>query len=346
MAKVIDPEELGAADGTAPPTTWLTGEVMSRMEIEQRPHLIQDVIGGPGVHLLLADPKVGKSRLSLEVCFSVATGSPLLGRFAAQQGSVLYWQADDINRSRFVSNYQALITTVNGGLPLPNFEACIQRLSLIEDGGLRSLEDRIQQNGARLAVIDCLQAVRGIRTRDFVGQEFDEIRLVSETVARHNCTAVLTHHMASGRRASGPNPFVGAAGTFALNGGADGLAALSLFSTTRTERLVHVSGRDVDGTKFVYARDTEGRLFFVAGGDLADVWDDAIRLYRTLRGEDLTGKTVGEAIGCSDRQGRGKLARLRAAGAVEDISARRFIWSASFRQSADRVIRANAWQEE
>jgi hypothetical protein len=158
------------------------------------------------------------------------------------------------------------------------------------------LEDRIRHTGARLAVIDCLQAVRGVRTRDFVGQEFGEISLISETVARHNYTALLIHRMASGRRSAGTNPFVGAAGTFALNGSADGLAALSMFSTTRTERLVHVSGRDVDGTKFIYARDREGRLFFVAHGELAEVWDYALRVYRTLGNDPLTGKAVGEAL--------------------------------------------------
>ena len=345
MAKVIDPAALEAATSTVPAATWLSGEVMSSMPIEQRPHLIQGVIGGPGVYLMLADPKVGKSRCSLEYCFAVTTGTPLLGRFTTEQGAVLYWQADDTNKSRFVANYQALTATANDGRPLPNFEAWIERRSLIEDEGLQLLENRIQQTGAKLAVVDCLQAVRGVRTRDFVGQEFGEIRLFSEMAMRHNCRALLIHHMASGRRVTGPNPFVGAAGTFALNGGADGLAALSIFSMTRTERLVHVTGRDVDGTKFIYARDTDGRLFFVAGGELADTWDDAIRLYRTLPDEFLTGKTVGEAIGCSDRQGRGKLAKLRAAGAVEDLSERRFVWADSFRQGADRVIRANAQQE-
>jgi hypothetical protein len=126
---------------------------------------------------------------------------------------------------------------------------------------------------------------------------------------------LLLHHNASGRRASSVNPFLGAAGTFALNAGVDGLLSMGVYSTTRTERVVSVSGRDFDAGIFVYARDEEGRLFFVAGGSLAEVWEEALRLYRAIPGSTFGGKDVGEATArateMGERSWRGSGRRVR-----------------------------------
>jgi hypothetical protein len=349
MAKLVEIESLGGHPPAAARTEqadWLNGEALANMIIEKRTSRIKGVVGGPGTHMMASDPKAGKSRFGLECCYAVTTGTPLLGRFeVVAPAPALYWQADDTNLARFVANYQNLLHSMNGGRPLPNFEALTKRMTLIEDYGLQMLEDRIRVTGAGLAVVDCLQAVRGTRTRDFVGQEFGESRLLSEVGTRTGCSVLLLHHNASGRRASSVNPFLGAAGTFALNAGVDGLLSMGVYSTTRTERVVSVSGRDFDAGIFVYARDEEGRLFFVAGGSLAEVWEEALRLYRAIPGSTFGGKDVGEATGTSDRNGRAKLARLRAVGVVEDLSERRFTWLKSFTEMAQRVLKANAWME-
>ncbi len=313
---------------------WITGEELSRMTIKKHEALIEDLLPADGVVLLTADAKGGKSTLSLELCRAVTTGTPALERFSVPASRpAIYWQADDTSQQRFIRNYQE----ITNGTPLPNFAALVARLPLAM-GGIEELDSAIRRTGARLAVVDCLTSVRAARTSDFVVQEYDELRGLSELATeRHVCILVL-HHLASGRRATGGNPFIGNAGSFSLNGGADGLMTLGLFSVTRPERAVTVIGRDTDASRFVYARDAAKQLFYVAGADLADIWEDAFRLYRLIGDQLFGAKEVAEALGIGDRQGRNRLARLRLAGAADELNGKQAHWQECFTAIAKRVI--------
>lgn len=314
------------------------------MIVQKRPNLIQGVMGAAGLTMVAADAKGGKSVLCLEACRAVTTGSDFLGRFPVIQGPALYWQADDTNRERFITNYQSVLRS-NGNKPLPRFEAMVKRLPLLGDG-IVELEKRIVTTGAVLAVVDCLTSIRAARREDWVQQEYDELRALSDLGAKHKCCIALIHHLASGRRASESNPFIGTAGSFAVGGSVDGQIVLGLLTATRTERFVTLNGRDVDALRFIYGRDLDGSLFFVAGGELADQWEDAVRIFRAVGDVRLDGKMVGEATGVSDRQGRSKIAKLRYAGAVDELTERRFAWREDFRSVMERVININRHRSE
>jgi hypothetical protein len=304
------------------------------MEIKHREQLIAGLLPADGCVLLAADPKTGKSTLALELCRAVATGTPALGALDTAHGATLYWMADDTSRDRFVRNYQQTF----GREPLHNFEAYLERLPL-HSGGLDLLRAALRRTGARLAIIDCLTAVRHIRAEksDFVLEEFDELRMLSDLGREHHCCILVIHHLASGRRASNTNPFIGTAGSFALNGAADGLIALGVFGITRTERILTAAHRDDVPQRMLYARDAGGRLFYLGGDDWVDLWPDALAAYRLISDSTFDGTAVGNALGVSDRAGRAKLARWRTAGIAEDLGGKKHAWANAFLKAVHRL---------
>lgn len=74
----------------APKTFWRSAKKV-REAAESRPNRYWPVPGflAPGLSLLFAAPKTGKTRLLIDVGWSVATGNPTLGSLATHQGDVL-----------------------------------------------------------------------------------------------------------------------------------------------------------------------------------------------------------------------------------------------------------------
>lgn len=312
---------------------WISGEELARMKVEKREDLVEGLLPTEGLVLFTADAKAGKSTLALELCRAVCTGTPALERFNTKRTGAIYWMADDTNVNRFVANYQKTF----GGVGATDFHSLTHRQQLL-DGGADELQKALYRTGAKLAVVDCLTAIRCTReTRDFVRAEYDELRVLSALATEHSCCILLLHHRATGKRGNEDNPFRLNAGSFGINAGADALLTLGLFSVTRTERVVKLVGRDTTASTFLYARDKAGRLFWIGPESWAENWDDALKVYRTTGTGPLDGSVVGEALGVSDRSGRAKLASWRIAGIVLDVGGRRHAWSEDFRAVAERL---------
>jgi hypothetical protein len=313
-----------ATNETARAPRWISGVELATMHVEPREQLIEGLLPSEGCVLLAADAKAGKSTLCLELCRAVCTGS------------ALYWMADDVARDRFVRNYQRTFQNE----PLPNFQVFLERLPLY-GGGFDLLRTALERTRARLVIIDCLTAVRNARDEadDFVRQEYDELRDLSAIGREFHCCIVVIHHLSSGRRASGPNPFIGMAGSFALTGGADGLVTIGLFSMTRRERTVTAVHRDGLPTHFLYAMDaTTGRLFWVGPEEWVSCWNDVVQAYHAMQGSTFDGSQLGEALAISDRAGRAKLARWRAAGLVEDVGGKKHVWASTLMDVMQRLL--------
>lgn len=311
---------------------WMSGEELAAMKPKTREHLIQDLLPAAGVVMLAADAKAGKSTLALELCRAVCTGTQALEHFQARHGAALYWMADDQAQDRFVRNYQEVFD----GQGLPNFHAGLFRLPLLE-GGEDELIYAINRHRARFVVVDALTAIRGARDKDFVQQEYNELRVLSDIGNSYQCLITVLHHQATGKRGSAENPFRQTAGSFAVNAAVDAIITLGYYSITRTERIVTLAGRDLDASTFLYARDAQRRLFYLGGAGWADGWDDALKTYREIRTGTFDSLAVGEALGVSDRSGRAKLAVWREAGIVEDLGGRRYAWSHAFMKAVERI---------
>lgn len=311
---------------------WLSGEELARMQPKTREHLIEDLLPAAGVVMIAADAKAGKSTLALELCRAVCTGTRALEHFPAKHGTTIYWMADDTSQGRFIRNYQEIF----GGQGLPNFHAGLFRLPLLE-GGEDELIAAINRHQAKFAVVDALTSIRGTREKDFVKQEYDELRVLSEIGNSYQCLIAVLHHQATGKRGSADNPFRLTAGSFAVNAAVDAILTIGFYSITRTERIVTLAGRDLDATTFLYARDAERRLFYIGGDGWADGWDDALKTWREIRTGTFDSAAVAEALGVTDRSGRSKLAIWREAGIVEDLGGRRYAWSHAFMAAVERL---------
>lgn len=318
---------------------WLTGRELAAMQPASRDALIECLLPEQGLILLSADAKAGKSTLALELCRSVCTGEPALEHFQPKRGAALYWMADDTAQARFVRNYQEVFA---GAEDAP-FESLLARMPLCGEGALE-LRAAIARSGAKLAVVDCLTAIRSEREQDFVRQEYGEMRLLADLAAEQSCCILLLHHKATAKRNNSDNPFRLTAGSFAASAGPDGLMALDWLKPTRPERIVAFISRDLDPLSFLYARDPQTRrLFYIGGEGWGEHWDDALRAYRAERTGTIDSTIVAEALATSDRTARSRLAVWRSAGLVEETGRHTYVWSIQFMTAAERLVGGARW---
>lgn len=125
---------------------------------------------GAGVILLGAPPKIGKSWITLELAYSMATGAPAFGLLypeGTDDSSVIYVNSDRQSEGQVLAHRQAAILdgraepenidwfVADGDAPMPQDEALVSAV----------LERVKQRRNTRLVVIDTLTAATGPATK-------------------------------------------------------------------------------------------------------------------------------------------------------------------------------------
>ena len=114
--------------------------------------LVQGLIPQNYLCMLVAEPKEGKTCLATALALAVATGTPFAGR-ETRQGAVLWLAAEENHSERqlLLRNSPVVDTT----LPL---YTCYEHLPIDQEDSLDALRHWINRTGARLLVVDPLQA--------------------------------------------------------------------------------------------------------------------------------------------------------------------------------------------
>ena len=123
-----------------------------RMEFEPRQEPVKNLIA-EGLTLFCGPSKLGKSWFVLDMCCSVSTGRPFLGR-ETLQGDVLYLALEDTQK-RLQSRLRNM-----GESPVSNLQYDINALTL-NSGLLEQMEDWVSHTqNPRMLVVDTLAKVR------------------------------------------------------------------------------------------------------------------------------------------------------------------------------------------
>jgi len=201
---------------------------------------------GAGVILLGAPPKIGKSWVTLELAYSMATGMPAFGLLypeGADDSSVIYVNSDRQDAGLVLAHRQAAILDgrpepenidwfdADGDAPMPQDEALVA-----------AVLQRVKERGnTRLVVIDTLTAATGPATKrgDLQALELAQV-LRWKAVTSHGASVVLVKHSPKLIYADVGSNFAGSNGLLA---GVDQGLYLERKRDANTAALVVLGGR-------------------------------------------------------------------------------------------------------
>lgn len=222
----------------------ISGEQLLSHEYPSLSFSIDNILPS-GIFILAGSAKIGKSWLSLDMCCSVANGTPLWGN-NAQQGKVLYLALED--------NYQRLqhrLKTVTK--PKTEGENVVNDLSKlyfsttslsIDDGLIEQVKSFLDQNtGTKLIVIDTLEKIRNSSDNNSAAyqsdyKDMDKLRAITDNF---DVTILLIHHT---RKMYDPDPLNMLTGSTGLIGSVDGVWVLQKEARIEDKAKLTIVNRD------------------------------------------------------------------------------------------------------
>ena len=214
--------------------------------VEPIDFIIDDMLS-PGLSMLAADPKTGKSWFSLLMCLCVSQGKKFLG-YKTHKCNVLYLALEDSD-----NRMKSRIKRIFEGDKLPDtFNYCIE-INDLSSGFIEQMELVCQSmNDLRLIVVDTLQCIRGqYNNKDggAYGYDYKEMNKLKSFAKKHNLAILLIHHTS---KMDNPNDlFFSISGTRGLTGALDLMMVIKKENVSDKQAKLYIRGRDVDNDAFV-----------------------------------------------------------------------------------------------
>jgi RecA-family ATPase len=224
----------------------MKGGMIDLEHVEPIDFIIDDMLS-PGLSMLAADPKIGKSWFSLLMCLCVSQGRKFLG-YNTHKCNVLYLALEDSD-----NRMKSRIKRIFEGDKLPDtFNYCIE-INDLSSGFIEQMELVCQSmSDLRLIVVDTLQCIRGqYNNKDggAYGYDYKEMNKLKSFAKKHNLAILLIHHTS---KMDNPNdPFFSISGTRGLTGALDLLMVIKKENVSDKQAKLYIRGRDVDNDAFV-----------------------------------------------------------------------------------------------
>lgn len=214
--------------------------------VEKIDFIINNLLS-PGLSMLAADPKIGKSWFALLMCLCVAQGHKFLG-YDTNKCNCLYLALEDSD-----NRMKTRIKRIFDGDKLPNtFNYCID-INDLSNGFIEQMElVHESMTDLRLVIVDTLQCIRGqYNNRDggAYGYDYKEMNKLKSFAKKHNLAMLLIHHTS---KMDNPNdPFFSISGTRGLTGALDLMMVMKKENVSDKQAKLYIRGRDVDSDAFV-----------------------------------------------------------------------------------------------
>ncbi len=251
----------------------MKGDMIDLEHVEKIDFIINDMLS-PGLSMLAADPKIGKSWFALLMCLCVAQGRKFLG-YDTNKCNCLYLALEDSD-----NRMKTRIKRIFDGDKLPNtFNYCID-INDLSNGFIEQMELVYQSmTDLRLVIVDTLQCIRGqYNNRDggAYGYDYKEMNKLKSFAKKHNLAMLLIHHTS---KMDNPNdPFFSISGTRGLTGALDLMMVMKKENVSDKQAKLYIRGRDVDSDAFVIEMQD---CKWIKVGTLEEMQEmDALRKYR------------------------------------------------------------------
>ena len=224
----------------------MKGGLIDLKHVEPIDFIIDGMLS-PGLSMLAADPKIGKSWFALLMCICVSQGKKFLG-YNTKKSNILYLALEDSD-----NRMKSRIKCIFDGDTLPDtFNYCIE-INDLSNGFIEQMELVCQSmNDLRLIVVDTLQCIRGqYNNKDggAYGYDYKEMNKLKAFAKKHNLAILLIHHTS---KVDNPNdPFFSISGTRGLTGALDLMMVIKKENVADKQAKFYIRGRDVDNDAFV-----------------------------------------------------------------------------------------------
>lgn len=235
----------GFTDCALSGSLWQSAAVLRVRQLPRLRYVAEGLLP-QGLVLLASPPKYGKSWLALDLCLSVASGKPFLGR-PCQRGECLYLALED-GEQRLQSRMSRLL----GDQPAPAGLFYQTKAVSLDNGLLTNLDFfAVKYPRARLIVIDTLQKIRGEeRTASSVyAADYAVMGQLKEFADRHGICLLLVHHLR--KMSDETDPFNRIAGSNGIFGAADAALVLTRAKREDPRTILDLAGRDVEEQRLV-----------------------------------------------------------------------------------------------
>lgn len=213
---------------------------------------VEDLIS-EGVTFLTAFPKVGKSRMIMQMSLAICSGTPFLGKVTTKTG-VLYCALED-DRMDFENRLKQFLD----GNPVPkNFLYCTKEdfsysaPTLGEDENAKLipfLEQVLKDNpSVKVIAIDVFGVIRSKRQKgmDFTMHERADINQLLKLAAKYRISVIVTHHVAkSSLNIDRPSAIGSGAGSYVIAGSIHAELELALDHNDKKRAKFSFSGRRI-----------------------------------------------------------------------------------------------------
>lgn len=167
---------------------------LMKKDFPQLQYAIDEILP-QGIFFLSAPPKIGKSWLMLDMCISVATGTPFWN-YNVTQGKALYLALED-NQSRIQRRLDFVSDDVKFSNNLKFVTGFDGEAKGLADGVVNQILNFLSETpDTRLIVIDTLGMIRNTdnNKKQLYNADVDDIKMLREITNNYNVSLILVHH--------------------------------------------------------------------------------------------------------------------------------------------------------
>lgn len=216
---------------------------LSEKEITPIPNLVDEILP-KGLVLLTADPKVGKSYLTLQMCMCLSLGKKFLGEYSCnlEGGKSILYLANEDNEGRLKERSMQIANELDLDLK------CISNLHFYTEPMRLDGEDKekldylIEEKNVSLVVTDLLANAfpRLPKIGNIYNNEMDMLQDIKRDNQKRDISMLLVHHT---NKNNSSDKLQKVSGTRAMTGGPDTLWFLE--KKTEESFILSVTGKDV-----------------------------------------------------------------------------------------------------
>lgn len=189
------PNREGARDNAAEASSGLPVKRLSEVELESVTWLWEPYIALGKLTLIVGDPGIGKSWLTLAIATAISNGTPLRGMKPTEPRNVLIFSAEDGAADTIKPRLQAMGADVSRIY-------VVEMPVTLDEIGLLKIEAAIIEHQPTLVIIDPLTAYLGAKVDMHRANETREpMAKLTQLAAQHGCAIVPVAHMSKSEAA-------------------------------------------------------------------------------------------------------------------------------------------------